>query len=237
MTQKFQQGGQVQNDVMQFVQGLAQVLQADPQQVAQLAQAHQEEFAQAYQVFQQTNDIQQAAQTFVQGVQNKTQSARHGAKLQYLKSLKHQCAEDEEVVYFKKGGSVGCGCKKKKMAEGGKTSKKKSAVDNFKNRKQDQATKDSIAVNRDENYDIENSRPGKWVENKKYNSKDPNSRTHIWVPDRTKAPYKKEDGGKVNKNCGGASVVAKFKAKCGAKMKKHQQGGSLNGIPFIRKGK
>ena len=32
---------------------------------------------------------------------------------------------------------------------------------------------------------------------------------------------KKEDGGKV---------VAKFKAKCGSKMKKHQQGGSLNEI-------
>jgi len=26
--------------------------------------------------------------------------------------------------------------------------------------------------------------------------------------------------------------VKKFKAACGAKMKKHQYGGSLNGIPF-----
>lgn len=34
---------------------------------------------------------------------------------------------------------------------------------------------------------------------------------------------KKEQGG----------VVAKFKAaRCGSKLKKHQEGGSLNGIPF-----
>jgi hypothetical protein len=36
---------------------------------------------------------------------------------------------------------------------------------------------------------------------------------------------KNEDGSKINKNCGGA--VAKFKM--------HRKGGSLNGIPFIRK--
>ena len=39
-----------------------------------------------------------------------------------------------------------------------------------------------------------------------------------WNPDRTKAPYNK----KVKEG------------SCGTKMKKHQQGGSLNGIPFIR---
>jgi hypothetical protein len=45
----------------------------------------------------------------------KTQAARHGAKLNYLKSLKNKCAEDEELVYFKKGGSIDCGCKKKEI--------------------------------------------------------------------------------------------------------------------------
>ena len=35
----------------------------------------------------------------------------------------------------------------------------------------------------------------------------------------------------------GGTVVDKFKsAKCGSKMKKHQQGGSLNGIPFYQEG-
>jgi len=37
---------------------------------------------------------------------------------------------------------------------------------------------------------------------------------------------KKEDGSKINKDCGGA--VAKFKM--------HRKGGSLNGIPFTRVG-
>ena len=48
----------------------------------------------------------------------KTKKALHGAKLQYVKNLKHICNEDEELVYFKKGGKVGCGCAKK--ADGGK---------------------------------------------------------------------------------------------------------------------
>jgi hypothetical protein len=33
-----------------------------------------------------------------------TQTAKHGAKLQYIKSLKHQCAADEELQFFKAGG-------------------------------------------------------------------------------------------------------------------------------------
>ena len=60
--------------------------------------------------------------------------ALHGAKLNYFKSLKHQCAEDEEVVYYKKGGSVTCGCKKKE--EGGEIPTAKcGAVTKFKKRK------------------------------------------------------------------------------------------------------
>jgi len=50
--------------------------------------------------------------------------------------LNHQCEKDEEVIYYKVGGSVKCGCKKK-LETGGITPKKNSAIDNFKNRKQD----------------------------------------------------------------------------------------------------
>jgi hypothetical protein len=77
--------------------------------------------------------MNQAAKAFQQGIQ----SARRGAKLQYLKSLKHQCADDEELYYYKKGGSVGCGCKKKE--DGGEIAKaqKGTAVDKFKNRKKE----------------------------------------------------------------------------------------------------
>ena len=58
--------------------------------------------------------------------------ALHGAKLNYFKSLKHQCAEDEEVVYYKKGGSVTCGCKKKEQGGEVKKDRKDSAVERFK---------------------------------------------------------------------------------------------------------
>ena len=63
------------------------------------------------------------------------QKAEHGAKLQYLKSLKNKCNEDEELVYYKKGGSVNCGCKKKE--EGGEVIKAKSdnPVERFKAKK------------------------------------------------------------------------------------------------------
>lgn len=43
----------------------------------------------------------------------KTPKDLHGAKLNYIKTLKHQCADDEELVYYKVGGKVDCGCKKK----------------------------------------------------------------------------------------------------------------------------
>ena len=39
-------------------------------------------------------------------------------------------------------------------------------------------------------------------------------------------------GGSVKKDSCDSKVVKAFKEKCGAKMKKHQQGGSLNGILF-----
>lgn len=131
MINKFQQGGK-QDAVMQFVQGLAQILQADPQQIIQISQQNPEALEAAVQAYQQTQDMNQAAQVFQQSLQKKTQAAKHGAKLQYIKSLKHQCAEDEELYYYKKGGSVGCGCKKKE--DGGEVVKAQDgAVARFKN--------------------------------------------------------------------------------------------------------
>lgn len=131
MINKFQQGGK-QDAIMQFVQGLAQTLQADPQQVVQMAQQNPDALKSAVQVYQQTQDMNQAAQAFQQALQQQVRAAKHGAKLQYLKSLKNQCAEDEEIVYYKKGGSVDCGCIKKNQT-GGKTPQKKTPVSKFKN--------------------------------------------------------------------------------------------------------
>lgn len=75
----------------------------------------------------------EAAMKKQQQSQEQVKAAAHGAKLSYFKNLKNQCAEDEEVVYYKKGGSVKCGCKKKE--QGGEVPVTKngcSAVEKFK---------------------------------------------------------------------------------------------------------
>lgn len=57
--------------------------------------------------------LKQAYKRFQAHKKKQAQKAEHGAKLQYFKTLKNQCAEDEELVYYKKGGVVDCGCVKK----------------------------------------------------------------------------------------------------------------------------
>lgn len=61
----------------------------------------------------------------------KVNKAAHGMKLNYIKNLKNQCADDEELVYFKKGGTLDCGCRKK-MQKGGETPKEESMISKFK---------------------------------------------------------------------------------------------------------
>lgn len=85
--------------------------------------------------------LKQAYQEFTQIMQKQAQKAAHGAKLQYFKRLKNQCNEDEELVYYKKGGMVECGCQKKETGGTVDNKPKKSsskAVNDFKNRKQPQ---------------------------------------------------------------------------------------------------
>lgn len=162
--------------------------------------------------------------------QKKTPKNLHGAKLNYFKNLKHQCADDEELVYYKVGGKVDCGCKKKggdiepkKECGGGAVSKFKMARKGTQFKKpqfKDQAARDSFYINTHGAEDLEATRPGSY-------KKDSKTGKTVWVPDRTKAPYKKEEKKQPtyknqnmsNKN--GGKVVAEFKkARCGSKMKK-----------------
>lgn len=245
-TQRLQTGGQVkssssqQDAVIQFVKALAQTLQADPQQIVQAAQENPEALKSAVQVYQETQgDMQKAAQAFSQALQSKTQAVKHGAKLNYLKSLKNKCAEDEELYYFKKGGKAGCGCKKKE--DGGKVEDKKESVVSkfkkacggskmkFKDGGKSIVKNDSIPPNnavlkfkktilkKEDKLDPETT---KVLPNGKYPS--------YWTAD-DKIKWERKFGPKDE----GAHYAKE--EKCGGKMKKHQQGGSLNGIPFIRK--
>lgn len=200
------QGGN-QDAIMKFVQGLAQTLQADPKQIVQIAQQNPDALEAAVNAFQQTQDMNQAAQAFQQTLQSKTTAARHGAKLQYLKSLKHQCAEDEEVVYFKRGGSVDCGCQKKKGGEIEKAQNGTKATSKFKNDYSSKRVKDSEEAYF--NGTADHTRPGNPPVNKTVqNFKKKKEQTKVEKKPETKP---------VKKNCGGA--VSKFK--------KHRQGGSI----------
>lgn len=164
-------------------------------------------------------------------VASKKQKALHGAKLQYLKTLKHQCDEGEDVVYYKVGGTLGCGCKKKE--DGGKVEKAEEGWKaKFKARKIQAGGKAKVEKNdtvhiKGKPYSIIYS------DGLKKNPKSP-------YPKYTHQQYWKDVANKTDKEAQKRvkkvnRVTADEELKCGGKVKKHQQGGSLNGILFIRK--
>ena len=171
---------------------------------------------------------------YAQYQKEKKQMALHGAKLDYIKTLKHQCADDEELVYYKVGGKVDCGCKKKggemkpeKECGGGAVSKFKKARKalngtQFKKPQfKDQAARDSFYINVHGAEDLEATRPGSYKKNKDGKIQ--------WTPDRTKAPYTKEEKKEEKKqptyknqnmsNKKGGTIEEFKKARCGSKMK------------------
>ena len=216
MINKFQTGGkqtsQGNDAIVKFVQALAGVLKTDPQKVIQIAQQNPEALEAAVQVYQKSQNIEQAAQAFSQAVQQQTIAARHGAKLNYLKSLKNQCPEGQEPYYYKKGGMVKCGCSGKKLQDGGEV-KKESAVTKFKKQRSEGTFGRAI---------------GKVAKVATNSAKK--------AIDKAKEEHRKELEWKVSgKNTSTSSDYAEYD-KCGSKIKKHNNGGSLNGIPFYQKG-
>ena len=217
MINKFQQGGILQ-----------QIQQLPKEQQQQLMQAFSQWAKQKgvdiNQLQQDPNALEQALGQFMQELQaQQTQAARHGAKLNYLKTLKNKCAEDEEPYYYKKGGSVGCGCKKK-FQEGGTTPKKDTGVTKFR---QDQKKKkeNNTWTSQDDKHLLNARR-------KNGKNLTPEEKTAIqkWnnLSQEQKSKHQLEEGKsgmKVEKDCGG-STIAKFKM--------HRQGGSLNKISFMQ---
>ena len=184
--------------------------------VSFMKEKHPEEYKKAV----ESQQKQQAQQT---------QKALHGAKLQYFRKLKNQCAEDEEVYYYKKGGSVGCGCKKKE--NGGEVKKDCggsaiSAIDKFKKMKSGKkiTIKQQPQVNPSDTvhvngiaYSVTNSN-GSPVDNrfKPYSGK-------VEEEDRKKAKKGDKDAQKRQLKQDLASSE-----KCGGKVKKHQDGSVIS---------
>lgn len=184
--------------------------------------------------------MKEAYKRFQAQKQKKAQKALHGTKLQYFKSLKNQCPEGEELYYYKKGGSVGCGCKKKE--DGGEVVKAgvgvTLAVNAFKasrKRKAEEAKKKntwgatSKIIGKDYERGQEDAGPKSKVQDSAVRDRKDNPENIIKKEEKKRHSdyYTSMAFEKGNK------IVKKFKAKCGSKMKKHQQGGSL--IDLLKK--
>lgn len=136
MINKFQQGGaapQQGGGILQQIQSLPKEQQ---QQIMQaFTQWAQQKGVDINQIAQDPAALEQALGQFMQEMQaQRAQAAKQGAKLRFIKGLKHQCAEDEHLEYFAKGGNIGCNCVKNEK-KGGKAEPKKNAIDQFKEKK------------------------------------------------------------------------------------------------------
>ena len=110
----------LQGDEQAIQQIVMAAMQGDEQATALLEQAQQA----AEKGDQNAAQFVQAAAQVAQQMQ--AQSAKQGAKIQYLKRLRKECAPDEELVYFKAGGKVCKKCQKIAEAKCGKKVKKAS---------------------------------------------------------------------------------------------------------------
>lgn len=102
----YQDGGQMQNDPQQQIVALVQAAQQGDQQAQQTIQQIQQA---AQQGDPQAVQIMQLLQQITDQMQQQVQAARHGAKLNYLASLRGYCPEGSHLEYFKAGGQI---CKK-----------------------------------------------------------------------------------------------------------------------------
>lgn len=132
MINKYQQGGAAPQQGGGILAQIQQLPQEQQQQIMQaFTQWAQQKGVDIQQLQSNPQALEQALGQFMQEMQ--TQAAKHGAKLRYIKNLKHQCAEDEHLEYFAKGGTMGCNCVKNK--QGGKAEPKKNALEQFKSKK------------------------------------------------------------------------------------------------------
>ena len=169
----------------------------------------------------------------------KTSKDLHGAKLNYIKTLKHQCADDEELVYYKVGGKVDCGCKKKggdiepkkecgggpvtefkkaRKAQGGWLTRLADATGSqggFRKAQQEQK-KEKEKKQQDQQKEGWNKH-GDYVVRKK-NIKERERQLASNKTEEETTPPKINRG--LHKNSKGGAVAEFKKARCGSKMKK-----------------
>ena len=135
MINKYQQGGAAPQQGGGILAQIQQLPQEQQQQLMQaFAQWAQQKGVDIQQLQSNPAALEQALGQFMQEMQaQQAQAAKHGAKLRFIKGLKHQCEADEHLEYFAKGGAIGCNCVKNK--QGGKAEPKGNALEQFKAKK------------------------------------------------------------------------------------------------------
>lgn len=114
MINKYQQGGvSPQEDNGGIEQQVAQLIAAAQQGDQQATQQIQQIMQAAKQGDPKAQQLAQIIQSVMQQMQGQAQTARMGAKLNYIKYLKGECPEGTELKYFKAGGQICKVCAKK----------------------------------------------------------------------------------------------------------------------------
>lgn len=109
--------------VQQVIQGLLQDPESTLQQLQQAGEQGQQVLQAVIQAAEQGDQNAQQAVQVLQQAMGQAQSARNGAKLNYIKRLNNICAEGEELVMFKVGGKLCKKCQKAKKASCGMKTK------------------------------------------------------------------------------------------------------------------
>lgn len=204
-TTAYQQGGKLGDLQKEFVAYLIQVSGSQSEQdLNDFIQSLGEE------------GLKQQYQQFMQTMQNGTPSAKNGAKLNYIRSLRGVCPEGYELGYFKEGGQICPKCMKKR--------EKMGAIP-FKPIQGEKGTK----VVQDFKKDLKNKKDKISISKKAPEKKEQGGTLNInedllelfKCGGKSKKMKKKENGGLVQKNSR-IPIKEKFidKDKCGKKMKK-----------------
>lgn len=125
---KFQDGGQAgQQQMMAKIQqdltkAVEEIKNQTPGEGCQAVAQYPDDIVQA--LTQQNPQIGEIIQAAKQLVGQSTISAKLGSKLAYIKYLKNECPEGQELVYYHANGGVCKACIAKKQKCGGKTTKK-----------------------------------------------------------------------------------------------------------------
>lgn len=224
MINKYQAGGAAQGSILQEIAKLPQEQQK--QIMAAFGKWAQSKGLDIQQLQGNEQALEQALTQFLQEMQG-AQKARLGAKLNYLRSIKGNCPEGQELVYFRKGGIVCKRCIEKNT----NSPKGIAAVKAFKDKCGSKMKKKSC---KEFGGEIQSDKCGSKM--KKSKKEFGGEILFDKCGSKMKKKSCKEFGGNIQSDKCGSKMKKKSKKeiggnieseKCGGKAKKHLFGGNL----------